>query len=143
MFDDTYLMIIFMVLSSYFIMSTVMLTGANGIFNHINKVYMALLMGSLMAFINFLIMVYIKPTKNHIIGLILSILAIIIFIILLRRQIFVDDNEFLKGMIEHHDMAILMATKISEKTQNIEIKNMADKIIIDQQEEIHHMASML
>lgn len=131
-----WLMIIFMVVLSYFITSNVMLTYNYGVYNHINKVYMALLMGVLMAIISYAI------SQNYL-KLFISILLMFILIILIRQQIFINDNEFMKGMIEHHSMALLMAEKIREKTQNNKLKSLANNIITSQQKEINLMKQWL
>lgn len=125
-------------------MSNVMLTYSNGLYNHLNKGYMALLMGSLMAVIHFIIMIWqgYSVQKNWI-GLIISIIMSLIFIMLIRKQAWIDDKQFLKSMIEHHDMALLMSEKIKEKTNSEELKNFADHIIRTQQNEINYMRMYL
>jgi uncharacterized protein (DUF305 family) len=61
----------------------------------------------------------------------------------IRKQTFVSDEQFLKGMIPHHSMAILMAKKIKEKTHNDDIKQLADNIIKTQTTEIVLMEKLL
>ena len=129
-------MIALMTLSSYFIASNIMLTGRNGIYNHTNKVYMALLMADIMALID-----GIQNKKPITIGI--SALAGAALVVLIRKQVFVSNKQFTKGMIEHHDMAILMAEKIKEKTDDEEIIKLADSILKNQQSEINLMKSWL
>ncbi|AYV78012.1 MAG: hypothetical protein Edafosvirus3_90 [Edafosvirus sp.] len=129
-------MALLMVLFTYIILSNVMLTGYNGIYNHLNKIYMALLMGITMILIDGIIM-------KNIPMILISLLIGIVLIILIRRQILIDDNEFLKSMIEHHDMALLMATEIKKKTKNNNIRQLADLILKTQQNEINIMKSWL
>jgi len=134
--NNQYLMALLMVLFTYIILSNVMLTGYNGIYNHLNKIYMALLMGITMILIDGIIM-------KNIPMILISLLIGIVLIILIRRQILIDDNEFLKSMIEHHDMALLMATEIKKKTKNNNIRQLADLILKTQQNEINIMKSWL
>ena len=139
-----WLMIILMIILSYFVMSNVMLTFRNGVYNHINKAYMALLMGSLMGIIYYVIMI----VNGHCsiitwYGLILWITITIIFIIIINRQLLINDDQFLKSMIEHHDAALVMAESIKEKTKDPEINNLAANIIRTQQNEINWMQQKL
>jgi len=129
-------MIVLMVAFSYFALSNVMLTGANGVYNHLNKLYMALLMGDIMILIDGIIML-------NAIEIIISLIVAIILILMIRQQTFISDREFLKGMIEHHDMAILMAGEISKKTNSKKISDLAKNIISSQQGEINEMKSWL
>lgn len=141
---DFWLMIILMVVGSYFVMSNVMLTYNNGVYNHLNKGYMALLMGGLMGIIHYIIMIWHgHRSSKEIYGLIIWIIISLVFIILIRKQVFISDNEFLKGMIEHHDMALLMSAKIKEKTKNRKIQQLTDNIMYTQQQEINQMNLML
>ena len=57
------------------------------------------------------------------------ILSSIISIFLLRSQLFVNDNQWLKRMISHHSTAITTSHKISNRTENTEIKKLANDII--------------
>ena len=137
-------MIILMVVFSYVIMNNVMLTWRNGIYNHMNKAYMALLMGSLMGVIHYVIMIWNgHRSRSAWQGLVLWSIISIVFIILIRRQTFVDDKQFLKGMIEHHDMALQMSDQIKKRTNDVQIRNFANQIIRTQQGEINWMKRKL
>jgi hypothetical protein len=113
---------------------------------HLNDVYMIVLMTCWMILLMFLLMLvydsYMKTGhKNDSYGLNLIIPAIIILVsfCFIREQTFIDDKQFLKGMIPHHSMAILMAKKIKDKTKNNKIRRFADNIIHQQQTEINEM----
>ena len=137
-------MIILMVVFSYIVMNNVMLSWRNGVYNHINKAYMALLMGGLMGIIHYIIMIWNgHRTKDMWYGLLIWTIISIVFIILIREQIFVNDKQFLKGMIEHHDMALLMSDEIKQKTKDNELRIFADHIIKTQQNEINWMKRKL
>ena len=71
------------------------------------------------------------------------ILSIIISVLLLRQQLFVDDKQWLKRMISHHSTALTTSYKIYNKTNNPKLKNLAKEIIDSQEKEIQLMKSML
>ena len=109
---------------------------------HLNDVYMALLMcgWSLV-----LMGIYYINTSILIIGIIIT--TIIIYCI--RKQIFIDDTQYLKGMIPHHSMAVLMSKQLLEKSNNnynntetklmSKINKLASHIINTQEDEIKLM----
>lgn len=136
--NDFWLMIILMIVFSYLVMNNIMLTFQNGIYHHLNKLYMALLMGALMGVISYLIMIC-HGNKNVFYELVIWIILSIGLIIMIRKQTLINDNEFLKGMIEHHDMALLMSNQILNKTNNPKLKMLAMNIITSQQKEIDWM----
>ena len=71
------------------------------------------------------------------------ILSIFVSVFLLREQILVDDNQWLKRMISHHSTALTTSHKIVNKTSNPKIKKLAEDIINTQNKEIDIMKSML
>ena len=71
------------------------------------------------------------------------ILSVSISALLLRRQTFVDDKQWLRRMISHHSTALTTSHKISKKTRNSKIKKLAKEIIDTQEKEIELMKSML
>jgi len=110
---------------------------------HLNDVYMALLMcgWSLV-----LMGIYYININIFTIGIIIT--AIIIYCI--RNQIFIDGTQYLKGMIPHHSMAVLMSKQILEKGNNnynnntetklmSKINKLASHIINTQEDEIKLM----
>ena len=73
------------------------------------------------------------------IGIILSLSVSL----LLRNQVFVNDNEWLKRMIPHHSTAITTSSNILKNTNNLNIKYLAEEIIKTQENEIIVMKSLL
>ena len=63
--------------------------------------------------------------------------------ILLRYQLFVDDNQWLRRMISHHSTALTTSHKIYNKTSNPELKKLVKEIIDTQEKEIQLMKSIL
>jgi hypothetical protein len=72
---------------------------------------------------------------------IFGLIVVIIFFALIRTQAFVNEIQFLKGMIPHHSMAILMSKKLENKPNSI--RYLLDQIIQTQQKEILIMKSYL
>ena len=71
------------------------------------------------------------------------ILSISVSILLLRKQLLVDDKQWLRRMISHHSTALTTSHKIYNKTNNLKIKKLAKEIIDTQEKEIKLMKSML
>ena len=63
-----------------------------------------------------------------------GLIAVIIFFALIRTQTFISETEYLKGMIPHHSMAIMMSKQLEKKPNNIQ--HLLDQIIQTQQKEI-------
>jgi len=107
---------------------------------HLNDLYMVLLMTVWTFALSFIF-------QRHMMGsqviFILSVLFIVILIFLIRTQTFINDSQFLNGMIPHHSMAILMSEKIKDKTDNPKIKSLATNIISSQTREIQLMENIL
>ena len=105
-------------------------------------VYSALLMASNMCILE-IFMHYSMKKHFYIYYFLFFILLTIILIFFLRKQIFINDKDWLKRMISHHSTAITTSKKISQKTNNKEIKNLAESIILNQEKEIIFMKKLL
>ena len=106
-------------------------------------VYGGLLMASNMMWAHEIIDYLSMGHFNMLIFSIGIILSIIISVLLLRQQLFVDDKQWLKRMISHHSTALTTSYKIYNKTNNPKLKNLAKEIIDSQEKEIQLMKSML
>ncbi len=73
------------------------------------------------------------------IHLIISVIFILVSFYNLRQQVLIDDKEFIKGMIPHHSMSVLMADKIVNRTNNPHVRQLAANIIKTQAHEINQM----
>ena len=104
--------------------------------------YGALLMASNMIWaheiIHFLSMKHFN-TRVFFIGVLLSVFTSFS----LRKQLFVNDKQWLKRMISHHSTALTTSHNILNKTNNPNIKKLANDIIETQEKEIKLMKSML
>lgn len=67
--------------------------------------------------------------------------VVVIFFALIRTQLFVTEIEFLRGMIPHHSMAVMMSRRLEQKPNTIQ--HLLDQIIQNQQKEIIIMKSYL
>ena len=110
------------------------------IYLHLNDIYMISLMTCVMLFV----MLFLESSAHHSDTniWIYVFLGIIIFIFI-RQQTFVNDTEYLQGMIPHHSMAITMSKNIAEKTKNPKIKALAQRISDTQRDEINEMKQIL
>jgi len=70
-------------------------------------------------------------------------IILIILIILYRGQIYIDDNEYLKEMIDYNSMELLISEKIKNKTSNKEIKELSNNFIISKKREIEDMKNII
>jgi hypothetical protein len=75
------------------------------------------------------------------------ILSISVSILLLLKQLLVDDKQWLRRMIPHHSTALTTTTKLLEKNDNFKdnpnLYRLAKEIIDTQEKEIQLMKSML
>jgi uncharacterized protein (DUF305 family) len=61
-----------------------------------------------------------------------------------RRQIYVNESNYLKEMIEHHDMALFTSKNILDKPDiSPRVREFAKKIIKTQTEEIKEMKQLI
>jgi peptidoglycan biosynthesis protein MviN/MurJ (putative lipid II flippase) len=100
----------------------------------LNDLYMTGLMTGWM----FLFMGILQFDKKYFLfGFILTILSFY----LIRSQSFVNEIQYLRGMIPHHSMAILMSKKLQNKPHTIQ--HLLDQIIQTQEKEIILMKTYL
>jgi len=129
-------------LIQYFLMSAIMVENTIDVKNSIGKAYMAVIMGIYMVFLEVMMHdhQYSVVSTSFYIGLIVLLL---LFIYLYRKQVAVNDKQYLEGMIEHHSMALLTSKEILKKTDDYNIAKLAKNIIESQQNEIKVMRSLL
>jgi len=106
---------------------------------NLNDLYMVgLMIGWMILFMNIFKMESFSTSY-----ILLTILFIAFVFYAIRSQFLINDSEFLRGMIPHHSMAILMSDRIRSKTKNSKIISLANQIIDSQQQEIVHMNNLL
>lgn len=102
----------------------------------LNDVYMSLMMCGWMFLISG---IFYKITKQLIVG----ILLLTISFYAIRTQFMISPNQYIKGMIPHHSMAITMSHELLNNQQpNSKLANLANNIITTQQNEINIMKSL-
>lgn len=115
-------------------------------FDHIffsqTRLYMALIMGSVMAFVMLLFMwgMYKNKTVNFII-LGVSALVFSASLWLVRSQTTVDDVSWMKAMIPHHSIAILTSERA--EIEDPRVKELSEEIIKAQRREIEEMKQLI
>ena len=106
------------------------------------RVFMALMMGAVMAIIMLLFMwkMYENKTLNKIIfGVSVLVFAGSLFMV--RSQTTVSDVAWMKAMIPHHSIAILTSKRANLKDP--EVKKLANDIIEAQEKEIEQMKKLI
>ena len=131
-------MVIVRFVIQYYLMSYIMTNNTSNIKNSLGKFYLSTAMASLMG----LTEMFIMGDQNMIILLILLVM-LVGSVIMYRRQMYINEKEYLKEMIEHHSMALLTSKSIIEKTRDNQVKNLAQNIIKSQQSEINYMGQLL
>jgi hypothetical protein len=126
----------------YFLMPPVMVSETTYITNNIGKVYMAVIMGLFMVVLEIMMHdhQYNVFSWNLYAGFI-TMLAL--FVYLYRKQLAVDDKQYLEGMIEHHSMGIFTSEEILKKTDNYDIAKIAKNIIQTQNDELRAMRELI
>lgn len=136
----------FMAISSfviqYIFMSLMMTNSYRNITFSLGKFYMSSIMALTMAFVEVLMNDIHFGTIN--INYYLAIIFLLVaFIYLYRNQMYIDDKEYLKEMIEHHSMALLTSEEILQKTHTENVKKFAENIVETQEKEIEYMSYLL
>jgi hypothetical protein len=104
-------MVVLSFVAMYVLMYAMVNSFAN-VYNNVNHFYMAGLMAAPMALIELALMSSMYRDKRlNIIISVASILALVVFFILIRQQTAITDSQFLRSMIPHHASAILMCEK--------------------------------
>lgn len=111
-------------------------------YNNLNMIYMALMMLAPMAILMIVTMPGMYHSKRANVAICLG--ASLVFVAafgLMRTQGLVGDNQFLRSMIPHHSGAILMCREA--RLEKPGIKELCDKIMQSQQDEIRQMEALL
>ena len=126
----------------YYLMSPIMVSNRIYITNNIGKAYIATIMGLFMVLLEVMMhdhQYHVFSTNFYII--LAALLAL--FVYLYRKQVAINDRQYLEGMIEHHSMALLTSEQILNKTDNYDVAKLAKNIIQQQEDEIREMRELL
>ena len=116
------------------------------LFEHVfyseTRVYMAIMMGGVMAFImlGFMLSMYSSRTINVLI-FVGSVLVAGFALWLVRSQVTVGDRSYMKAMIPHHSIAIMTSSRAN--IEDSRVRKLADEIIYAQDKEIAEMRFLI
>jgi uncharacterized protein (DUF305 family) len=140
-----YIRLLVMVVLSFISMYILMYAMTNtlrDVYPNLNQFYMAGLMTAPMIVIEVLLMGMMYDNKRlNMVIVAASIVAGIVFYMLIRQQVAITDRPFLRSMIPHHSSAILMCEKAT--LEDPEIRDLCESIITGQQQEIDQMRALL
>ena len=137
-----YTMLVGSFIIQFIVMSCIMTNSYKNITFSVGKFYMSVIMALLMG----LLEVFMFDIHMRIISLyyyLILFFMLSIFIYLYRNQIYIEDKDYLKEMIEHHSMAILTSEEILQKTQSERVKKLAETILTTQEKEIEYMRQLI
>jgi hypothetical protein len=137
-----YTMIIGSFIIQFIVMSYIMTNSYKNITFSVGKFYMSVIMALLMGLLEVLMFdIHMRIISLYYYLILFFILSI--FIYLYRNQIYIEDKDYLKEMIEHHSMAVLTSDEILQKTQSERIKKFAETILTTQEKEIEYMRQLI
>jgi K+ transporter len=119
-----------------------MTNSASNITFSVGKFYISAIMALLMGFVEVSMFDFHMKTL-HITYYLSLFIGFAIFLYLYKSQSYIDDNEYLKEMIEHHSMALLTSDEVLQKTKSERVKKLADNIVSTQTAEIDYMRRLL
>jgi len=138
--------IVFMFIGSfliqYFLMSPITTYNRFDITNNVSKVYMSTIMGLFMVFLEIMM----HDNQYNVLSVTSYVILaslLVLFIYLYRKQVAVNDKQYLEEMIEHHSMALLTSNRILEKTSDYNVAKIAKNIIQKQEDEIREMRNVI
>lgn len=136
-----YLRFAAMIATGMFVMYWTMFAGTYA-WSHVqfsqSRVYMALVMGGTMGLVMLAWMLNMyKNTKANIGIVVLSLLLLAAGVALDRSQATVEDNEFMRGMIPHHSLAITRSERFT--ADDVRVCELAVEISEAQRREIEEM----
>ena len=126
----------------YFAMPPIMISNYKYFTNSVGKMYLSVIMGLSMV----LVEVGMHDHQYSVVSTYTYLWVIILLattIYLYRKQIAVNDKQYLEGMIEHHSMALHTSEEILNKTDDYNITKLAKNIIQTQTDEIKGMRELL
>jgi Ca2+/Na+ antiporter len=129
-------------LIQYFIMSRIMTNIKEDITKSRGKIYMSLIMATLMS----LLEIFMHDIYNFMFSwyyYLFFFVLLIALVFIYKKQLFIDDKNYLEEMIEHHSMALLTSNQIVGKTTDDKVKLLATNIIKTQEREIEQMKLLL
>jgi hypothetical protein len=126
----------------YFLMPPIMVSNTMYVTNNIGKAYLATIMGISMIILEIMM----RDHQYHVLSvnwyaILFALLAA--FVYLYRKQMAINDKQYLEGMIEHHSMALFTSEEILKKTDNYDIAKLAKNIVSQQTDELRTMRELV
>ena len=145
MHSRPYLRLAAMVLLSFiamYILMYAMVDRFGHVYNSLNQVYMAALMAAPMLVIELVLMgsMYSDRRRNAVL-MAVGVAALLLFWLLIRWQVAIDDRQFLRSMIPHHSGAVLMCEEASLSDQRLQA--LCHQIVESQLAEIAEMEALM
>jgi hypothetical protein len=137
-----FLMFIGSFIIQYFLMPPVMVSNTMYITNNIGKAYLATIMGISMIILEIMM----HDNQYHVLSVnwyVILFPLLAMFVYLYRKQIAINDKQYLEGMIEHHSMALFTSEEILKKTDNYDIAKLAKNIMSQQTDELRTMKELV
>ncbi len=142
---NNYLKFGIMIGTSTFIMYWLMYLNVfqlDHIFYSETRLYMALIMGSVMAIVMLLFMWPMYKNKKANAGILAgSAMIFALSLYLVRSQVLIEDTGWMKAMIPHHSIAILTSERAN--ISDPRVRQLADDIIEAQRKEITEMEQLI
>lgn len=142
---NKYLKFGIMIGTSTFIMYWLMFLNVfqlDHIFYSETRIYMALIMGSIMAIVMMLFMWPMYKNKKANAGILAGAAAVFALSLwLVRSQVLIEDVKWMEAMIPHHSIAILTSERA--ELSDPRVQELADEIIEAQREEIAEMKRLI
>jgi len=147
-------MVVFSFLVQYSIMSYTMTSNPHYVTNSLGKFYSAMMMAFLMGWLEVLLNILLMkkshpqhpqhpPYVSWIMLVVLTVLSIV-FYLLYRYQVGINDNQYMREMIEHHSMAIQTSQELLKRNDvNPDVRSIASSIVTAQTEEISTLKRLL
>ena len=128
--------------ASMYVLMYAMVNRLDNVFFSLNQIYMAGLMTAPMVVIELLLMRSMYPRKAiNTTLMVVGILALVAFWILIRQQVAITNEQFLRSMIPHHAGAILMCEQAPLTDERV--VQLCGSIVKGQQREIEEMKTLL
>ena len=114
----------------------------SNVYPQLSQAYMAGLMTAPMVLFELMLMraMYENGRRNAWIAT-TAVLAALACFVMIRRQVAISDEQFLKSMIPHHAAALLMCERAP--TEDPDVEDLCRRILLSQQSEIDEMKAKL
>ena len=110
--------------------------------NNLGKAYMSVIMGLFMVLLEIMMHDHqYSVFSSHLYIVFGALLVLLVY--LYRKQVAINDKQYLEGMIEHHSMALLTSEEILKKTDSYDVAKIAKIIIQSQTDELRAMREIV